>query len=80
MAAPDAEISVTDTEVSWPRYECELGVDGRVYVAGGIGPSGLAPEMLVYDLAADRWSTASGPPTPREHLGGLAAAHERAAR
>jgi len=47
-----------------------VAVDGRVYVAGGIGPSGLAPEMLVYDVAGDRWSTASGPPTPREHLGG----------
>jgi non-specific serine/threonine protein kinase len=41
-----------------------------VYVAGGIGPDGLAREMLVYDAAADRWSTAPGPPTPREHLGG----------
>lgn len=41
-----------------------------VYVAGGIGPTGLAGAMLVYDAAADRWSTAPGPPTPREHLGG----------
>jgi non-specific serine/threonine protein kinase len=24
----------------------------------------------VYDAAGDRWSTAPGPPTPREHLGG----------
>ena len=41
-----------------------------VYVAGGIGPDGLARAMLVYDAATDRWSTAPGPPTPREHLGG----------
>jgi non-specific serine/threonine protein kinase len=41
-----------------------------VYVAGGVGPDGLARDMLVYDTAADRWSTAPGPPTPREHLGG----------
>jgi N-acetylneuraminic acid mutarotase len=41
-----------------------------VYVAGGVGPGGLAGEMLVYDAAAERWSTAPGPPTPREHLGG----------
>jgi non-specific serine/threonine protein kinase len=44
--------------------------DGRVYVAGGIGSNGLAKEMLVYDAGADRWTTAPGPPTPREHLGG----------
>jgi non-specific serine/threonine protein kinase len=47
-------------------------VDGTVYVAGGIGPGGLAEEMFVYDAAADRWSTAPGPPTRREHLGGAA--------
>jgi hypothetical protein len=44
--------------------------DGKVYVAGGVDAGGLAPQMLVYDVAADRWSTAPGPPTPREHLGG----------
>ena len=47
-----------------------VAVGGTVYVAGGIGPSGLAAEMLVYDTAADRWTTAPGPPTRREHLGG----------
>jgi hypothetical protein len=26
--------------------------------------------MLVYDVVGDRWSTAPGPPTRREHLGG----------
>jgi hypothetical protein len=41
-----------------------------VYVAGGVGGGHLADRMLVYDVAADRWSTAPGPPTPREHLGG----------
>jgi len=44
--------------------------DGQVYVAGGVGPAGLAREMMVYDPAADRWSLVDGPPTPREHLGG----------
>jgi Kelch motif/Galactose oxidase, central domain len=48
-----------------------VGVSGRVYLAGGIGPGkALAGRMLVYDAAADRWSTAPGPPTAREHLGG----------
>jgi N-acetylneuraminic acid mutarotase len=47
-----------------------VAVGGTVYVAGGVGPRGLAEEMLVYDAAANRWSTASGPPTRREHLGG----------
>lgn len=46
-------------------------VNGRVYIAGGIGQGGvLASQMLVYDAAANTWSTAPGPPTPREHLGG----------
>ncbi len=47
-------------------------VDGTIYVAGGVGPSGLAQEMLAYHVASDRWSTLPGPPTPREHLGGAA--------
>lgn len=44
--------------------------NGIVYVAAGVGPAGLATQMLVYDAAADRWSRAPGPPTPREHLAG----------
>jgi len=47
-----------------------VAVGGSVYVAGGIGPDGLANDMFVYDAGADRWSTAPGPPTRREHLGG----------
>jgi len=43
---------------------------GKIYIAGGIDPTGLATRMLVYDPAADAWSSADGPPTPREHLGG----------
>jgi N-acetylneuraminic acid mutarotase len=50
-------------------------VNGKLYVVGGttsstIGaaPSDLARTMLVYDIAANRWSTRRGP-TPREHLG-----------
>jgi Kelch motif len=46
-------------------------VGGSVYLAGGIATGKrLADRMLVYDVAADRWSTAAGPPTAREHLGG----------
>jgi len=48
-----------------------VALGGTVYVAGGITTGGeLAATMLVYDVARDRWSTAPGPPTPREHLGG----------
>ena len=47
-----------------------VALGDTVYVAGGIGANGLAADMLVYDAAADRWSTAPGPPTRREHLGG----------
>jgi hypothetical protein len=50
-----------------------VAVGGKVYLAGGLGPGGLARAMLVYDPAADRWSVAPGPPTPREHLGGAGA-------
>jgi non-specific serine/threonine protein kinase len=46
---------------------------GKIYLAGGLGPGGLAAAMLVYDPATDRWSLAPGPPTPREHLGGAGA-------
>ncbi|HEX2178389.1 MAG TPA: kelch repeat-containing protein [Actinomycetota bacterium] len=44
-------------------------IGDRVYVAGGVGPQGLAESMLVYDNAAGTWSQATGVPTPREHLG-----------
>jgi non-specific serine/threonine protein kinase len=47
-----------------------VAVGDKIYLAGGIGPGGLAQRMLVYDIAADRWTTAAGPPTAREHLGG----------
>jgi non-specific serine/threonine protein kinase len=47
-----------------------VALDGRLYVAAGVGPHGLAGGMLVYDPGRDRWTTAPGPPTPREHLGG----------
>jgi hypothetical protein len=33
---------------------------------------GLAGDTQVYDPAADRWSSAPGLPTPREHLGAAA--------
>ncbi|MFC7614964.1 Kelch repeat-containing protein [Actinokineospora soli] len=49
-----------------------VAVGATVYVAGGIGPDGLADRMLVYDTEADRWSDVPGPPTPREHLAGVA--------
>jgi len=48
---------------------------GKVYLAGGLaGTNRLADRMLVYDPAADRWTAAPGPPTPREHLAGAAQA------
>jgi non-specific serine/threonine protein kinase len=42
---------------------------GKIYVAGGIGPSGLATSTLVFDPGAGSWSTAPGLLSPREHLG-----------
>ena len=46
-------------------------VNGKLYVVGGTtsSPAGrLAKRMLVYDIAANRWTTRRGP-MPREHLG-----------
>jgi Kelch motif len=42
-------------------------VRDRLYVAGGVGPAGLARRMLVFDLKRGKWSTAPGP-ARREHL------------
>ena len=42
-------------------------VDGRLYVAGGVGRSGLARQTFVLDLLRRRRSSRPGP-TPREHL------------
>ncbi len=50
-----------------------VALDGRLYVAAGVAPHGLAGAMLVYHPDGDRWTTAPGPPTPREHLGGAGA-------
>lgn len=44
-------------------------IGGKIYVAGGVGPNGLAANTLVFDIAARTWSVAPGVPTPREHLG-----------
>jgi non-specific serine/threonine protein kinase len=44
-------------------------VGGRLYVAGGVGPGGLAEAMFVFDPATGTWSGMDGPPTGREHLG-----------
>jgi non-specific serine/threonine protein kinase len=44
-------------------------IGGRIYVAGGVAPSGLATSTFVFDPAAGSWSTAPGLLTPREHLG-----------
>jgi non-specific serine/threonine protein kinase len=47
-----------------------VALDATVYLAGGVSGGALARKMLVYDVTADHWSTADGPPTAREHLGG----------
>ena len=48
-------------------------IGGRLYVAGGVTHGGLAREMLVFNIARERWSRRPGP-TPREHLGATARA------
>jgi hypothetical protein len=44
-------------------------VDGKAYVAGGVGPRGLADRVMVFDPNSAAWSMVAGPPTAREHLG-----------
>jgi non-specific serine/threonine protein kinase len=41
----------------------------RIFVVGGIGPSGHATSTMVFDPAAWTWSTAPGLSVPRDHLG-----------
>lgn len=53
-----------------PRAAAGAAAAGeRLYVVGGVGPSGLAGSTLVFEPGTDRWTTAAGLPTPREHLG-----------
>jgi N-acetylneuraminic acid mutarotase len=42
--------------------------DGRIYVAAGVGPDGLANDLFVYDAAQDRWALQAPAPTKRDHL------------
>ena len=51
-----------------------VALDGRLYLVGGVVDGGLAGDTQVYDPAADRWTSAPGLPTPREHLGAAASA------
>jgi len=57
-----------------PRAAGGAGAIGdRLYVAGGVGPGGLATDTLVFDTSSREWSMTSGPPTRRQHLGVAAA-------
>jgi len=49
-------------------------VAGDVFVAGGVGPGGLANEAFRFDADTVAWDVLRGPPTAREHLG--VAGHE----
>jgi N-acetylneuraminic acid mutarotase len=51
-------------------------LDGKVFVVGGVGTEGLANELYVYDIAADRWVDRRPAPTRRDHLA-AAALHGR---
>jgi N-acetylneuraminic acid mutarotase len=42
-------------------------LEGKLYVIGGVGASGLARQAFVLDLATRRWRRTTAP-TPREHL------------
>ena len=64
--------SVWEELAPMPEVRAAAGaaaIYGKIYVAGGVGPDGLAAGTLVYDIAAGTWSEVAGVPTPREHLG-----------
>jgi len=45
-------------------------VDGRLFLAGGVGPDGaLVEDVVVFDPDTRAWTVHAGPPTAREHLG-----------
>ena len=44
-------------------------VGERIYVVGGIGPSGHATTTMVFDPTSQTWSTTAGLERPRDHLG-----------
>jgi N-acetylneuraminic acid mutarotase len=45
-------------------------VDGRLFVAGGVGLDGrLVQDVFVFDPGTRAWTVREGPPTSREHLG-----------
>lgn len=48
-------------------------VDGLLYVVGGENASGAAAKVLIYDPAADEWSSGASMPTPRTQLAVAAA-------
>jgi N-acetylneuraminic acid mutarotase len=43
-------------------------IDGRLYLVGGVDPSGATGRLETYDIERNRWSTGLSMPTPREHL------------
>lgn len=47
-------------------------VNGKIYLAGGVGLSGLQKAVHVYDPSSNQWATAPDLPTPRDHLGAAA--------
>jgi hypothetical protein len=53
-----------------PRAAAGAALVGElIYIAGGVGPQGLASTTMVFDPFANTWSTLPGVPTQREHLG-----------
>lgn len=46
-----------------------VSLDGAIYVVGG---SGGSQDLLVYDLATQRWSRRAGPTQPSEHTAAVA--------
>lgn len=47
-------------------------IDGKIYVAGGVGKDGLSNKLEVYDIKNDRWEAKLDAPTKRDHLAAVA--------
>jgi len=69
FAFRDGEWAVLDDPMPEPRAAGGAAyVDGLVFVAGGIGPDGLADRTMVLEVETGRWTLGGGLVVPREHL------------
>jgi N-acetylneuraminic acid mutarotase len=67
---PSADVwSVAKSAMPAPRMAAAyVGTSGRIYVIGGAQGTGSTARVDIYDVAADKWSSAAQLPSPRQSL------------